>query len=112
MTDLNQHPLNQAALRRLRAEGEAAPEGDDLAVLDLALLGLDRAGLAEDDPAVLNVVNSQANRKAQGLALKLLEAELEPAALEADKLETLGEVVSGILQQAPQQGWEPPPQEA
>ena len=96
---LNEHPLNRAALRRLRQE-QAQADPRSLHLLSLAQAGLqDRESnpLEGDDPARLRLADYDRGVLLQQSALSILEGALEPEEVLRDPLPQLAERISQSL---------------
>lgn len=95
VAELNRHPLNQAALARLRAE-RAVEEPNRIHLLSLALAGLvDAEGESPDphSPELQTLETASQTVATQRGALRHLAEDLAPENLAADPLPELAEAI-------------------
>ncbi len=103
LAKLNQHPLNQAALRRLTKEGRR-PSPETMHLLDLAHLG-SQTPEGDLDYPTSNLLGDWGEH--QGSALEALQADLKPEFVEAANLDRVaGQVLDSL------RAWTGPPQES
>lgn len=106
VAELNRHPLNQAALARLRAE-RAVEEPHRIHLLSLAFAGLvDAEGESPDphSPELQTLETASQTVATQRGALRHLADELTPENLQADPLPELAEAVWRSLHNLGSQG--------
>ena len=99
---LNNHPLNQAALRRLRQEG--LPHHPDrlahvLQLADLGLEGEDHQPAEDSDPRRKAVQDWEASPRLQQSALLVLQDQVDPQQVLSQPLPLLSDHLAACLRQ-------------
>jgi hypothetical protein len=96
--ELNQHPLNQAALRRLRAE-RLAGDQHTAPLLTLALAGVEEG--QEDREEAMTVAAYLFSPGAQSRAVEILADDLEPEDVATLALSDLLDTAFHLLRRQP-----------